>query len=67
MVLSKTRITKLCDSVILFSIYAIAFFLPISKAIIESFSILAITFYLLKKIINSDGLPETPLNFGIFT
>ena len=67
MVLSKPGITKLCDSVILFSIYAIAFFLPISKAIIESFSILAITFYLLKKIINSDGLPETPLNFGIFT
>lgn len=67
MVLSKIKITKLCDGVILFSIYAIAFFLPISKAIIESFSIMAIVFYLLKKIINSDGLPETPLNIGIFT
>ena len=65
-VLSKIKITKLCDSVILFSIYAIAFFLPISKAIIESFSIMAITFFLLKKIINSDGLPKTPLNFWIF-
>lgn len=67
MVLSKIKITKLCDGVILFSIYAIAFFLPISKAIIESFSILAIVFYLLKKFVNLNGLPKTPLNFGIFT
>lgn len=65
MVLSKIKITKLCDGFILFSIYAIAFFLPISKAIIESCSILAITFYLIKKIINFDRLPDTQLNLWI--
>src|SRR3989338_1567899 len=62
----KIKITKVCDYVILFSLYIIIFFFPVSKAIIESFSILAIVAYVIKKFVNFDDLPRSPLNFGIF-
>jgi putative inorganic carbon (HCO3(-)) transporter len=52
--------------VALFSLYAIAYFLPISKAIIESFTILAIVSFIIKKILQRQGLPRTQLNYAIF-
>lgn len=64
--MGKIKITKVCDNVILFSLYAIAFFLPISKAIIEGFSILAITSYLIKKLVSFEDIPKTPLNLPLF-
>ncbi len=60
------KIAKVCDNIALFSIYAIAFFLPVSKGAIESFSILAIVVYLVKKFSALEDLPKSPLNFGIF-
>lgn len=62
----KIKAAGVCDYIALFSIYAIAFFLPISKAIIESFSILTIVAYLAKKFLNSEKLPKARLNYGIF-
>jgi hypothetical protein len=41
--------------------------LPISKAIIESFSILAIAAYLTKKLISFKGVPRTPVNLTLFS
>jgi len=54
MKINKTKLVYFCDNVVLFAIYAITFFLPISKALIESFMILAFLFYLFKKIINKE-------------
>ncbi|TAN61911.1 hypothetical protein EPN16_02585 [bacterium] len=62
----KIKTAKACEHITLFSIYVIAFFLPISKAIIESFSILAIIAYLTKKFLNFENLPKTPISYGIF-
>lgn len=61
----RVKAAKACDYIALSSIYAIAFFLPISKGIIETFSILAIIAYLAKNVLNFDNLPRTPLNWGI--
>lgn len=69
----KIRTAKTCDYIALFSIYAIAFFLPISKGIIESFSILAIFSYLTKKFLNVEtasssacgGLPRNDRNAAL--
>jgi O-antigen ligase len=66
MKIDRLKLVYFCDSVVLFSVYSIAFFLPISKALIESFICLAFVFYLLKKIINREGLPVTWLNFAMF-
>ena len=41
-------------------------FLPVSKGAIESFSILAIVAYLVKKFSALEDLPKSPLNLGIF-
>ncbi len=60
------KITKACDNIILFSLYAIAFFLPISKGIIESFSILAIIAYLIKKFSAFKDFPKSPMNYAVF-
>src|SRR3989338_4508407 len=72
---ARIKTVKVCDYIILFSIYAIAFFLPISKGIIESFSILAIIAYLTKKFLvvqesmplraQVQHFPKSPLNWGI--
>lgn len=64
--LQKIKIINACDKIILFSVYAIAFFLPISKAIIESFSILAIACFIVKKILQRESIPNTHISFAIF-
>jgi len=61
----RTKIIDICDKVALFSLYVIAFFFPISKAIIEIASTLAILCYLVKKIIQRQGIPKTHLNLAI--
>ena len=66
MILKKIDIISICDKVCISSLYAIAFFLPISKAIIEGFSILAIISYLIKKLVSSEDIPKTPLNQPLF-
>jgi len=47
----KIKIINICDRIILFSIYAVVLFLPISKGIIETFSYIAISFFIIKKCI----------------
>ena len=64
--MKKIDLISICDKVSISSLYAIAFFLPISKAIIEGFSILAIISYLIKKLISSEDIPKTPLNLPLF-
>ncbi len=63
--LERTKIINILDKVILFSLYALAYFFPISKAIIEIFGILAIACYVLKKIIQREAIATTSLNFLI--
>lgn len=63
--INKIKTTTLCDDIILFSICAVAFFLPISKAIIGTFIYISIFFWLIKKITNR-SLPEaTPVNLAV--
>lgn len=64
--MKNTKTVQALDRTILFSIFALAFFLPISKAIIESFSILAIVCFITKKIIQRKGIPKTHVNFALF-
>ncbi len=47
--MSKDRIIKYCNKVIEISLYVVAFYIPISKAFIESFISLAIVSWLIKK------------------
>lgn len=63
----KDRLVKVFDNISIFSLYLIIFFLPISKAIIESLSILAIVSFLIKKFIEFEDIPRTPLNLAIYT
>lgn len=63
--LEKTKIINFCDKIILFSLYIVAFFLPISKAIIEIFSTLAIAGFIIKKIIQKEGITKTSFNLVI--
>jgi putative inorganic carbon (HCO3(-)) transporter len=65
--LEKSKVVNFCDKIIIFLLYAIAFFLPISKAIIESLSITVIFIYLFKKIIRPEPIGKTPVNLTIFT
>ena len=65
--LGKTKIINTCDKIILFLLYAIAYFLPISKAIIESATIIAILFYLTKKLLEWQDIPKTHINIPIFS
>ncbi len=65
MALDRIKIINILDKIILFSLYAIAYFFPISKAIIEIFSTLAIVCYIVKKIIQHEGIPKTSLNLAI--
>lgn len=64
--MDKARIINRCDKIILISLYGIAYFLPISKAIIEFLSILAIVFFVFKKAVQRKGIPVTYFNFVIF-
>lgn len=66
MKLRKDKIINFCDRVSLFSLFSIAFFLPISKGAIESFSTLAIVFFFFKKILQRKNIIKTNLNHFIF-
>ncbi|MDD2690031.1 MAG: O-antigen ligase family protein [Candidatus Omnitrophica bacterium] len=63
--MEKTKLINFCDRAILFSIYGIAFYLPISKAIIEICSSIAIFCYIIKKIVQRDGITKTKINYAI--
>lgn len=63
--LERIKIINICDKIVLFSLYAVAFFLPISKAIIESFICIAIVFYLIKKFIQREDIAKTDINLAI--
>jgi len=64
--MEKDKLINRCDKIILFCLYVIAYFLPISKGIIELFSILAIIFFIFKKILQRQGIPFTSLNSAVF-
>ncbi|MDD5594704.1 MAG: O-antigen ligase family protein [Candidatus Omnitrophica bacterium] len=64
--MEKTKITLICDRIALFSLYGIAFFLPISKAIIEVFIYLAIASFLVKKILSGKIPTKIPFNLACF-
>lgn len=61
----RYKVVYFCDKIIFICLCAIAFFLPISKAIIESLSCLIIAAYLFKKAAERKFLPKTPLNLPI--
>lgn len=67
--MNKERIIRYCDKSIELSLYAVAFFIPISTAFIEIFIGLAIVAWLIKKIITKAHLKtlfyRTPLNIPI--
>ncbi|MDD4894832.1 MAG: O-antigen ligase family protein [Candidatus Omnitrophica bacterium] len=64
--LERAKIVNILDKIILFSLYAFAYFFPISKAIIGIASYLAIGCFILKKIIQYEESPKTYLNLAIF-
>lgn len=64
--MEKTKAVTILEKIILFSLYAVAFELPISKGVIESFSILAIVCFIVKKIIKREGLQRGSITFSIF-
>jgi len=66
MVLDRSKITNILDKIILFSIYAAAYFLPISKAIIEIVSTLAIVCFILKKLLERKPITKNRINYAIF-
>ena len=63
--MEKTKIINICDRIVLFSIYATVFFLPISNALIETFSIMAIVFYAIKKILQYRDVQISPVGFAV--
>lgn len=64
--MEKTKVVNILDKVILFSLYVVAFQLPISKGVIESFSILSIFCFIVKKIIKRERVASSYINFSIF-
>jgi putative inorganic carbon (HCO3(-)) transporter len=62
--MDKARVLLYCDRIIEYSLYAMAFFIPISKAIIEITCGIAIVAFLAKKIIEGRA-PSTPLNLPL--
>ncbi|MFH0762960.1 MAG: O-antigen ligase family protein [Candidatus Omnitrophota bacterium] len=52
----KAKLIKYCNRVTEFSLYALAFYVPVSTALIESFAGLAITAWLVKKIASGEGM-----------
>lgn len=53
----KIKLVKICDNMSLFALCAIAYLLPISKALLTSFSGLAVLGFLIKKITLRQGIP----------
>ncbi|MDD5431486.1 MAG: O-antigen ligase family protein [Candidatus Omnitrophica bacterium] len=66
MSLKKTKIVNILDSITVFSIYIVAFQLPIAKAAIEIFSTLAIVCFIIRKILQREGLERSVINLPIF-
>lgn len=64
--LKKTDAAVICDQICFYSLCVVAFFLPVSKGAIESFSIAAIVFYLIRKFILSETPAKTPINVILF-
>ena len=64
--LEKTKIIGVCDKICLYSLFAIAFFLPISKATIEIFIYLSIFCFLVKLVLSKKSIPRTPINIAVF-
>lgn len=65
--INKNKVVSVCDIIMLGCIYALAFFMPISKAIIEISSTLAIVTLVIKKMLQKKILPKTYLNPAIIT
>jgi len=66
MTLDRTKIINILDKIVLFCIYAAAYFLPISKAIIEVASTLAIICFILKMILERKFIFKNSINYAIF-
>lgn len=66
MVITKIKTVEFCDKSIFFLLCMLAFFLPISKAIIEITVGLSILLFLIKKTILKEGLKKSPLNLTLF-
>lgn len=64
--LTKNSIADACDRITLFSLFVIVFFLPVAKAVIESFVALAFLCFLIRKIILKEYIKKTPLDFAIY-
>ena len=64
--LERTKIANICDQVCFFSLCVVALFLPVSKGVIESFSIAEIVFYLIRKFISFEDIVKTPVNLTLF-
>jgi len=56
--LEKSKLISLCDNIALCSIYAVAYFIPISKALVETFTYMAIGFFLIRKFLESRDIAE---------
>lgn len=64
--LERTKIANICDQTCFFCLCVVALFLPVSKGAIESFSIAAIVFYLVRKFISFEDIAKTPVNLTLF-
>ncbi|MFA5410283.1 MAG: O-antigen ligase family protein [Candidatus Omnitrophota bacterium] len=65
--MERTKLINFCDKTALFSLYGVAYFLPISKAIIEILIYLSIAAFLVKKILQRQFLPKTKINLAVFS
>lgn len=66
MILERAKIIDACDKIIVLSLYVVALLLPISKAVIEIFSTLAIACYILKKILQREDILKAPIDITVF-
>lgn len=64
---SRNKLIISLDNIALFSIYAVLFFLPISKAIIESFSYIAIVCFITKNILEKKQFEKSLLNIAVIS
>lgn len=64
--MNRDRVIYICDRANMALLCAVAYFLPISKAIIEVASIMAIACYLIKKIAQWRDLPPMRINIPVF-
>lgn len=60
--MNKDRVISTCDKIMEYALYAIVFYLPISKAIIEICASLVIGAFLVKSIIRKKFIPHTFLD-----